>query len=435
MLPVVSIVGRPNVGKSTLFNRLIGERKAIVDDYSGVTRDRHYGQSFWNGVDFNVIDTGGYLPDDTDVMMVGIREQVHIALEESDVILFVVDSHTGLAEVDKNMFEVLRQTNKPVFIVANKSDNENYKLMATEFYELGVDQVFPVSATNGTGTGELLDEVVIALPPIKEDEHPDLPKVAIVGRPNVGKSSYVNALLGTSRSIVTDIAGTTRDSINSIYDHFGKEMVLIDTAGLRKKAKVKENIEFYSTVRTEKAIRECDVAVVVLDATRGLEDQDKRILRLAEEFNKGVVIALNKWDLIEDKETNTFKEYEQKIREQLFEMDFVPIISISAVNRQRTTKLIELVLEVIEERKKRIATSAFNSFLEKTLQRKPMPVKRGRQLNINYALQVKENPPVFKFFMNIPEELPANYRRFLEKQIREEFGFKGVPITMVFRQK
>jgi GTP-binding protein len=368
-------------------------------------------------------------------MMVGIREQVHIALDESDVILFVVDSHTGLAEVDKNMFEVLRQTNKPVFIVANKSDNENYKLMATEFYELGVDQVFPVSATNGTGTGELLDEVVIALPPIKEDEHPDLPKVAIVGRPNVGKSSYVNALLGTSRSIVTDIAGTTRDSINSIYDHFGKEMVLIDTAGLRKKAKVKENIEFYSTVRTEKAIRECDVAVVVLDATRGLEDQDKRILRLAEEFNKGVVIALNKWDLIEDKETNTFKEYEQKIREQLFEMDFVPIISISAVNRQRTTKLIELVLEVIEERKKRIATSAFNSFLEKTLQRKPMPVKRGRQLNINYALQVKENPPVFKFFMNIPEELPANYRRFLEKQIREEFGFKGVPITMVFRQK
>lgn len=435
MLPVVSIVGRPNVGKSTFFNRLIGERKAIVDDFSGVTRDRHYGKSFWNGVDFNVIDTGGYLPDDADIMMQGIREQVHIAIVESDVILFIVDAHTGLLDVDKTLFHLLRQSEKPVFVVANKSDNDNYRLMATEFYSLGVEQVYAVSATNGSGTGELLDEVIQVLPPEKEDPHADLPKIAIVGRPNVGKSSYVNALLGHSRSIVTDIAGTTRDAINSLFNYQEQELVLIDTAGLRKKNKVKENIEFYSTVRTEKAVRECDVAVVMLDTERGLEDQDKKILRLAESFNKGIVIALNKWDLVAEKETNTFKEHQQKILEQLPMMDYVPVISISATNKQRLTKLLDLVLQVLEERKKKISTSDFNNFLEKVIQSRPLPVKRGRMLSISYALQVKQNPPVFKYFMNIPEEMPPNYRRYLERKIREEFGFIGVPITQIFRKK
>lgn len=435
MLPVVSIVGRPNVGKSTLFNRFIGERKAIVDNYSGVTRDRHYGTSFWNGTDFNVIDTGGYLPDDMDIMMQGIREQVHIAIDESDVILFVVDVQTGLTDTDKSMFHILRQVEKPVFLVANKSDNENLKLNSTEFYALGVERIFPISSTNGMGTGDLLDEVIKSLPdPVVEEEHSQ-PKVAIVGRPNVGKSSYVNALLGINRSIVTDIAGTTRDSINTLYTHKDTELILVDTAGLRKKAKVKENIEFYSTVRTEKAIRECDVAVLILDAQQGLEDQDKRILRLAEQFNKGIVIAINKWDLIEDKETNTFKEHEKKILEQLPLMDYIPVISMSSVNKQRISKLLDVVLEVIEERKKKISTSQFNSFLESVLKKRPLPMKRGKTLNIQYALQVKINPPVFKFFMNVPEDMPANYRRFIENQIREEFGFKGVPITMVFRQK
>lgn len=435
MLPVVSVVGRPNVGKSTLFNRLIGERKAIVDNYSGVTRDRHYGASFWNGVDFNVIDTGGYLPDDTDIMMIGIKEQVHIAIDESDVILFVVDSQSGLTDIDKSMFHILRQVDKPVFLVANKSDNENLKLMATEFYSLGVETIFPISATSGSGTGELLDAVVQALPDIKEDKHPDIPKIAIVGRPNVGKSSYVNSLLGHNRSIVTDIAGTTRDSINTLYRHNDKEIVLVDTAGLRKKAKVKENIEFYSTVRTEKALRECDVAVLLLDATQGLEDQDKRILRLAEQYNKGIVIAINKWDLIEDKETMTFEDHKKRILDMLPLMDYIPVISISATTKQRTDKLLDIVFEVIEERDKKISTSDFNAFLENTMRLRPMPMKRGKTLTIQYGLQVKQSPPVFKFFMNAPEDLPANYRRFLENQIREHYGFVGTPITMVFRQK
>tara|TARA_R110002096_G_scaffold231766_11_gene421574 strand:- start:4123 stop:5433 length:1311 start_codon:yes stop_codon:yes gene_type:complete len=436
MLPVVSIVGRPNVGKSTIFNRLIGKRKAIVHDEYGVTRDRHYGQSYWNGVDFNVIDTGGYLPDDMDVMVVGIREQVHIALEESDVVLFVVDTELGINTLDKSVAKLLREQKKPVLLVANKADNEMRRLDANEFYELGFDEIFPISGISGTGTGELLDRVVELFPASKpEAEEDGFPKIAFIGRPNVGKSSLVNALLNDERSIVTEIAGTTRDAINSKFNYNGKDYTLVDTAGLRKRAKVKENIEFYSTVRTARAIQECDVAVLMLDAMRGFEDQDKRVLREAEKFNKALIILLNKWDLVTEKETNTVKQFEEYIHEAVPMLDYVPVLTISALNKQRVNKVMDLAEQVIQERKKEISTSDFNNFLEGILNARPLPMKRGRHLKIQYATQVKSNPPVFKFFMNSPEDLPANYRRYIENKIREHYGFVGVPITMVFRQK
>lgn len=435
MLPVVSIVGRPNVGKSTIFNRLIGERRAIVHDEYGVTRDRHYGESYWNGRDFTVIDTGGYLPDDMDVMVVGIREQVHIALEESDVVLFVVDVELGINTLDKSVATLLRQQDKPVIVITNKADNEFRRLNSAEFYELGFDEIFPVSAISGTGTGELLDRVVELLPDQEIEEEDDAPKIAFVGRPNVGKSSLVNSLLNDERSIVTDIAGTTRDTINSRLNFNGKDYILVDTAGLRKRVKVKENIEFYSTVRTEKAIRECDVAVLILDAERGFEDQDKRVLREAEKFNKGLIIVLNKWDLIEDKDTNTVKEFEEYIYEAVPQLSYIPIITISALNKKRIHRVIEMADIVLEERLKEITTSELNDYLEDILASRPLPMKRGKQLKINYMTQVKSNPPVFKFFMNNPQDMPANYRRFLENKIRERYQFSGVPITMTFKQK
>jgi GTP-binding protein len=435
MLPVVSIVGRPNVGKSTFFNRLVGRRKAIVHDEYGVTRDRHYGESFWNGHDFTVIDTGGYLPEDMNVMTVGIREQVHIALEESDIILLVVDAETGINTLDKSVAALLREQDKPVIVVCNKADNEERRMNATEFYELGIEDLFPISAISGTGTGELLDKVAEYLPKTKPEPESKVPKLAFVGRPNVGKSSLFNALLDDERAIVTEIAGTTRDSINSNLQYNGKEYVLVDTAGLRKRAKVKENIEFYSTVRTEKAIRECDIAILILDAMRGFEEQDKRVIREAEKFNKGLMIVLNKWDLVTDKDTHTVREFEKYIYESVPQLYYVPILTISAMNKQRVHKVIEMAQQVIEERKKEISTSDFNDFLEHMLGEKPLPMKRGKQLKITYATQVKSNPPVFKFFMNSPNELPPNYRKYIENKIRERFGFTGVPITMVFRQK
>lgn len=435
MLPVVSIVGRPNVGKSTIFNRLIGERRAIVHDEYGVTRDRHYGESYWNGKDFTVIDTGGYLPDEMDVMVVGIREQVHIALEESDVVLFVVDVEHGINTLDKSVTSLLRQQDRPVIIVANKADNEERRLNATEFYELGFDEIFPISAISGSGTGELLDRIVELLPDEIDEEEDDAPKLAFIGRPNVGKSSLVNALLNDERSIVTDIAGTTRDTINSRLNFKGKDYILVDTAGLRKRVKVKENIEFYSTVRTEKAIRECDIAILILDAERGFEDQDKRVLREAERFNKGLIVVLNKWDLIEDKDTNTVKEFEDYIYEAVPQLSYVPIVTISALNKKRIHRVIELADIVLEERTKQIPTSELNNYLDEILHSRPLPMKRGKQLKINYVSQVKSNPPVFKYFMNNPKDLPANYRRFLENKLRERYQFIGVPITMTFKQK
>lgn len=435
MLPVVSIVGRPNVGKSTIFNRLVGSRKAIVDDEYGVTRDRHYGESYWNGREFTVIDTGGYLPDEMDVMIAGIREQVHIAIEESDLILFVVDIEGGITSLDKSVAQLLRQQDKPVLLVANKADNEERVMNATEFYTLGFEELFPVSALSGSGTGELLDRIVELLPEKSKEETEDIPKLAVIGRPNVGKSSFINALLDDERCIVTDIPGTTRDSINSKLEYKGKEYILIDTAGLRKKKNVKENVEFYSTIRTERAVRECDVALLMLDAMQGFEAQDKRILRLAEKYNKGIVILLNKWDIVPEKDTNIHKEFEEYIYSHVPMMDYVPIVSISALHRKRIHKVIEVADRVIEERSKTVSTPKFNDFLQKILKEKPLPIRRGHPLKIKYATQVKSKPPVFKFFMNTPSELPANYRRFIENKIRDEFGFEGVPITLTFKEK
>ncbi len=435
MLPVVSIVGRPNVGKSTIFNRLIGSRKAIVDDQYGVTRDRHYGESFWNGRDFNVIDTGGYLPNETDVMIQGIREQIHIAIEESDLILFVVDTEAGITSLDQSVAQLLRQEEKPVMLVANKADNDERELNATEFYSLGFEELYPISALSGRGTGDLLDEVVKLLPEEKDETETSIPKLTVVGRPNVGKSSFINALLDDERCIVTDIPGTTRDSINSKLIYNEKEYILVDTAGLRKKAKVKENVEFYSTVRTDRALKECDVALIMLDAMRGFEEQDKRILRNAAKYNKGIVIVLNKWDLVPDKDTNIHKEFEEYVYSRVPMMKYIPIVSISAIHRKRIHKVIDVADNVLRERKKTIKTSDLNDFIERILKEKSLPVRRGVKLKIKYGTQVKSNPPVFKFFMNKPEELPASYRRFIENKIREEFEFTGVPITMRFVQK
>lgn len=435
MLPVVSIVGRPNVGKSTIFNRLVGRRKAIVDDQYGVTRDRHYGESYWNGREFTVIDTGGYQPDATDVMVEGIREQVHIALEESDVILFVVDTEAGITSLDTSVANLLRQQEKPVLLVANKADNEERALNATEFYSLGFEELFPVSALNGTGTGDLLDRLVELLPEEQQVEENKFPRLAVVGRPNVGKSSFVNAMLNDERCIVTDIPGTTRDSIDSKLVYNNKTYILVDTAGLRKRRKVKENVEFYSAVRTDRALRDCDVAILMLDAMQGFEAQDKHILSEAAKFNKGIIIVLNKWDLVPEKDTNLLKEFQQYIYDEVPNMYWVPIVSISATNRKRIGKVIDIADNVIQERNKVISTPDFNDFLQRITKERPLPIKRGHALKIKYATQVKSAPPVFKFFMNTPSELPANYRRFIEKKIREEFGFEGVPITMTFKQK
>jgi GTP-binding protein len=434
MRPTVSIVGRPNVGKSTLFNRLIGKRQAIVHDFSGVTRDRHYGQAYWNDVTFDIIDTGGYVPEDDDVMLVGIREQVHIALDESDVVLFVVDTETGITDLDEAIASILRQQSKPVLVVVNKADNEERRWNTSEFYRLGFEELFPVSSVNGSGTGELLDLLVTMLPEHPEIDESNVPKLAIVGRPNVGKSSFVNALLNNERCIVTDVAGTTRDTINSNLSYNGKEYILVDTAGLRRKTKVKENIEFYSTVRTNKAIMESDVTILLIDAERGFESQDIKVLMEAEKFNKGLILVINKWDLIE-KETNTFKEYSEAIYQKIQTLSYIPVVSISAKNKKRIHNVLDLVEKVIENRSRKISTSELNEMVSEITKQQPLPYVRGHQLKINYVTQVKSKPPVFAFFMNIPKELPAHYRRFIENKLRERYDFEGVPITMVFKRK
>lgn len=437
MLPIVSIVGRPNVGKSTLFNRLIGKRKAIVHNLAGVTRDRHYGNAFWNGRDFQVIDTGGYIPDDPDAIVSGIRDQVRLAINESDLILFLVDVETGVTPLDREVASMLRLVNKPVIVVANKADNQERQLNASEFYELGLDEVYPVSAVNGTGTGELLDYVASKLPEDKREEadlYPDIPRLAIVGRPNVGKSSLVNALLNDERSLVTDIAGTTRDSINSLLTYSEKSYMLVDTAGLRKRAKVRESVEFYSSVRSHNAIRESDVVILLIDAVQGFEAQDIRVLIEAEKFNKGIILAINKWDLI-DKEDYSVIDFEKAVRSRVPSMSYIPVITISALSRQRIFKLLELTDKILEERHKQITTSRLNEVVKQITEERPLPVKRGHRLKIKYAVQAKNNPPVFIFFMNNPKDMPANYRKYIEARFREVFGFEGVPLTFTFRQK
>ncbi|MEX1011246.1 MAG: ribosome biogenesis GTPase Der [Balneolaceae bacterium] len=435
MNPTVSIVGRPNVGKSTLFNRLTGRQDAIVHDAYGVTRDRHYGESFWNGRTFTVIDTGGYLPEDMDVIYRGVREQADIAMQESDVILFVTDAVSGVTPLDESLLEMLRKETKPVLLVVNKADNDGRTMAATEFYSLGVEEMWPVSSLSGSGTGDLLDRVVSLLPETADLEALEWPAIAFVGRPNVGKSSMVNALLKSDRCMVTDIPGTTRDSIHSKLEYGDATYTLIDTAGLRKRAKVKENVEFYSNVRTDRALRECDVAVIIVDSMQGFEDQEKRILREAERYNKGILIVLNKWDTVPEKDTDVFKEFETYIYDRVPNMTWIPILSVSAKTGQRVEKILDRCGDIIHERDKSISTPDFNNFLTKIIKDRALPMKRGRSLKIQYATQVKQSPPVFKFFMNNPEEMPANYRKYIENRIREQFGFTGVPITMIFRQK
>ena len=434
-MPLVAIVGRPNVGKSTLFNRFTETQQAIVHDAPGVTRDRVYGEVEWNGRVFSMVDTGGFVPRSAERFEQAIREQVHIALDEADAVLFVVDVTTEITDLDEEIAGLLRKTDKPVLVLANKADNEKRRWDAPVFYQLGLGEVFPVSGTNGMGTGEALDAIVEALPPEDAAEEADERlRIAIIGRPNVGKSLLTNTLLGQERSIVTEISGTTRDAVDAVFTYHGQEIVLVDTAGLRKRARVTENVEFYSTLRTERAIRDCDVAVLLLDATLGLEVQDIRVLKEAETLRKGLVIAINKWDLVE-KETNTARDYERAIKERLQTLDYTPVIFISALTRQRVFKLIDTALEVARQRARRIPTSELNEVMLKAVARHHPPTYRGNHVQIKYVTQVRANPPVFAFFCNHPKGVKESYRRYLENRLREAFGFDGVPVALVFKSK
>lgn len=434
-MKTVAIVGRPNVGKSTFFNRLIASRQAIVDDQPGITRDRIYGTSEWNGVPFSVVDTGGYVPDTADRFESAIREQVQIAIDEADLILFVVDVTTGITDLDQAMASRLREVAKPVLLVANKADNEQRRWESAEFYALGFDSVHPISSINGSGTGDLLDAVVLALPAGEDvDETLDeRPRIAFIGRPNVGKSSLTNALLGRDRSIVTEISGTTRDRVDSVLLYAEREIVLIDTAGLRRKTRVTENVEFYSQLRAERAIRDCDVAVLLIDATQGLEAQDIRVLKLAEQLNKGFLVAVNKWDLVE-KETNTARDVEREIHHRLRTVDHMPVVFVSALTGQRIYKVLDRALAVVDERNKRVPTAELNEVLLAAVQKTPPAMDRGRPVTIKYVTQVRAAPPVFAVFANRPKAIRENYRRYLEGKVRGAFGFDGVPIVFSFRQ-
>jgi GTP-binding protein len=432
----VAVVGRPNVGKSTLFNRLIGEKKAIVDDFSGVTRDRIYGECDWNGKDFNVIDTGGFVAHSNDIFEKNIREQVLIALDEASLILFMVDAATGITALDADMAGILRKHQDNVFVVVNKVDNQERMYMANEFYSLGMEHIFFIAAATGSGTGELLDAVVSRIPDDVErtPEDENVPKVCIIGQPNVGKSSIVNALLGEDRNIVTDIAGTTRDSIHSHYSKFGKEMVLIDTAGIRRKTKVHENLEFYSVIRAINALDESDIAVIVLDATQGVGQQDLAIYRLAVKKKRGIVVVINKWDLVE-KSTNTAKEFEEHIKSKLAPFNDVPILFTSALEKQRIFKIVETVENVFANMRTKISTSELNDVMLKEIERYAPPAMSGKLVKIKYVTQLPTRTPAFAFFANHPKYIREPYRLYLEKQLRKHFSFTGVPLNIFFREK
>ncbi|MEY3443041.1 MAG: hypothetical protein RLZZ519_1322 [Bacteroidota bacterium] len=435
MSGIVAIIGRPNVGKSTLFNRMIAAREAIVDDQSGVTRDRHYGISEWNGVKFTVIDTGGYVPMSEDLFEKAIREQVHIAMDEADILLFVVDALVGVVTLDMEFANIVRRSKKPVFLVANKADNFERSDLVYEFYELALGEVFSVSALNGAGTGDLMDSIVNALPQDKpEPTVADVPKFAFVGRPNVGKSSLVNALLGKEQNIVTPISGTTRDSIYTRYTAFGLDLYMIDTAGLRRKARVHENIEFYSTLRSIKAIEECDVAILLIDATLGIEAQDLHILGDITENSKGVVIFVNKWDLVE-KETNTARDFEALIQERIAPLSNVPVVFGSALEKQRILRALEIAVEVYHEKQKKVGTAELNEVMQLAWNNHKPAAVRGKIIRIKYVTQIPAPIPTFLFFCNHPKLIQENYKRYLENQIRDNFGFKGVPLNVFFRQK
>ncbi|TZF81360.1 ribosome biogenesis GTPase Der [Pedobacter sp. BS3] len=433
MSNIVAIVGRPNVGKSTLYNRLTESRKAIVDDMSGVTRDRHYGMAEWTDKTFTVIDTGGYVAHSDDIFEAAIREQVLIAIEEASVILFMVDVTTGITDLDDEIADILRRSKKPVFVVANKVDNNNLRNDAAIFYSFGLGEIYLISSMTGSGTGELLDDVIKHFTHEPEAEN-NLPKYAIVGRPNVGKSSLINALIGKERNIVTPIAGTTRDSIHIYYNQFGHEFMLIDTAGLRKKTKVKENIEFYSVMRTIKALEEADVVILMIDAQDGIESQDINIFHLAEKNKKGVVLLVNKWDLIE-KNNKTAKVFEDQIKEKLAPFTDIPIVFTSVTEKQRIFKALEAASHVYANKLKKIPTSKLNEVLLPLIESFPPPSIKGKYVKIKYITQINGASPMFAFFCNLPQYIREPYKRFLENKLREHFDFTGVPVQIFFRQK
>ncbi|MEI6678388.1 MAG: ribosome biogenesis GTPase Der [Mariniphaga sp.] len=435
MSNIVAIVGRPNVGKSTFFNRLTESRAAIVDDMPGVTRDRNYGKSIWNGLEFSIIDTGGYVSGSDDVFEEEIRRQANLAIQESDVIVFLVDVESGLTELDIAVFDLLRRNDKPVITVVNKVDNHQRSLDANEFYELGIEKLFCVSSINGSGTGDLLDEIVDLLPKkVEEEVDEKIPRIAVVGRPNVGKSSIINTLVGEDRHIVTEVAGTTRDAVAQKYNKFGHNFILVDTAGLRKKTKVAEDIEFYSVMRSVRTIEDSDVCVLVLDATRGVEGQDVSIFHLIHRNKKGIVVVVNKWDLVE-KDNHTMKRFEDDILEKFAPIVDIPIVFTSALTKQRILKILEEAMMVFENRNRHIATSKLNELLLGVIEAYPPPAHKGKYIKIKYITQLPTKIPSFAFFCNLPQYIRDPYKRYLENKIRSNFNFKGIPIQLYFRQK
>lgn len=432
---IVAIVGRPNVGKSTFFNRLIQRREAIVDSISGVTRDRNYGKSEWNGKEFSVIDTGGYIKGSDDVFEAEIRKQVELAIDEADAIIFIVDVEEGITPMDDEVAKLLRKVTKPVLLAVNKVDNAMREKDAVEFYNLGLGEYFTIAGMSGSGTGDLLDKLVEVLPELPETtEEEILPRFCVVGRPNAGKSSFINSLIGEDRYIVTDIAGTTRDAIDTRYNRFGFEFNLVDTAGIRRKAKVKEDLEFYSVMRSVRAIEHSDVIILMIDATRGFESQDQNIFWLAQKNRKGIVILVNKWDLVE-KDTMSARDYETKIRRELEPFTDVPIIFVSALTKQRLLKALEETVKVYESRKQRITTSKFNDYMLKLIENFPPPALKGKYVKIKYCMQLPTPTPQFVFFANLPQYVKDPYKRYLENKIREHWDFSGVPMDIYFREK
>ncbi|MBO4613497.1 MAG: ribosome biogenesis GTPase Der [Bacteroidales bacterium] len=431
---IVAIVGRPNVGKSTFFNRLIERREAIVNDESGVTRDRLYGHCFWNGKTFSVVDTGGYVENSTDVFEREISKQVLIAIEEADAVMFMVDVDMGLTDLDVAVADILRSSKKPVFLVVNKVDSNKKIVNSYEFYNLGLGELYCISAITGTGTGELLDAVVKALPDKPNDEELELPRITIVGRPNVGKSSLTNVLIGEERNIVTNVAGTTRDSINTRYNKYGYDFMLVDTAGVRRKSKVSEDLEFYSVMRSIRAIENSDVCLLMIDAEQGWESQDQNILNLIRRNKKGIVILVNKWDLIE-KDSNTLKEYREFIQERIAPFNDIPILFISALTKQRISDVLSTAMQVYENRIQRIPTGKLNEVMLEAIENFPPPSTKGKYIKIKYVTQLPTPTPVFAFFANLPQYIKEPYKRYLENQLRENFNLTGVPIVLVFRDK
>jgi GTP-binding protein len=431
---IVAIVGRPNVGKSTFFNRLTETRQAIVDEVSGVTRDRHYGKVFWNGIDFSIIDTGGYVTNSDDVFEEEIRKQVLLAMEEADVVVFLVDVISGITDLDETVAGILRKIKKPVLLVVNKVDNAERMYDASVFYGLGLGDYFPISSINGSGTGDMLDKLTSMFDKATDEEEEEIPKIAVVGRPNVGKSSLVNALIGEERNIVTPISGTTRDSIHTRYTKFNHDFFLVDTAGLRKKGKVKEDLEFYSVMRSVRAIEHADVCMLLIDATIGIEGQDVNVFHLIERNWKGVVVLVNKWDLVE-KETQTMKQFEEKIKKRLEPFTDVPVIFVSALTKQRIHRALEQAVEVYENRKNRIPTSRLNEVMLKAVEDIPPPSVKGKFIRIKYVTQLPTHAPAFAFYCNLPQYVREAYKRYLENQLRKHFNFKGVPIRIFMRKK